>query len=441
MSWLDFIGNIGTNIKEGMGNVANKIRYANAPQIQPLQMVENGGIDAQKTLELALAQPKTWGERLGGRTVNVDFESSNPETGEIELSRISKYQPGLLNDIGAGAKENFATGFAAPNWEQNITPDGRKKGLGYRFGEGLGSFARFAESPLGRGLIMAGIVGASGGSGLEALGYGAGAGLSNQQARMKDKIYRNSLIEQGQNSLRNTAGFANLTPEEQQAEFDRIANQVNSYRGYLGDDTYKQVLAGMQLRDNAEYRNALLAGQRKDQEMAIQQRQAELQQKTLSDAADRALKNRELDIKEYQALNEGKGTQNKGDMVFSQLQLLEEAFRNMPQSKAAFGSKGKALLTGATNLVGLRNDDVTAYEAIRNPLVTTLARTIAGEKGVLTDKDFARAEKMVPTSFDSAEQAQAKFKEIRKLVGVSLGGSTPQTGNTTKSGVKYEVID
>ena len=90
MSWLDFIGNIGTNIKEGVGNVANKIRYANAPQIQPLQMAENGGIDAQKTLELALAQPKTLGERLGGRTVNVDFESSNPETGEIEVNRISK---------------------------------------------------------------------------------------------------------------------------------------------------------------------------------------------------------------------------------------------------------------------------------------------------------------------------------------------------------------
>jgi hypothetical protein len=404
MSWLDFIGNIG-----------NKIKYANAPQIQPLQMAENGGIDAQKTLELALAQPKTLGERLGGRTVNVDFESSNPETGEIEVNRVSKYQPGLLNDIRSGARENFATGFAAPNWEQTITPDGRKKGLGYRFGEGLGSFARFAESPLGRGLIMAGIVGASGGSGLEALGYGAGAGLGNQQARMKDKMYRNELEKMG---------------------FD-----TTGITGYVGDDTFNKIYQSKQLQDNAEYRNALLKGQQKDNEVNTQLALAKLEQEKVNNATKNALEQQKLNLERLKIENEGKEGQNKGDMVFSQLQLLEDAFNNMPQSKAKVGQKGKAILTGATNLVGLRNDDVTAYEAIRNPLVTTLARSIAGEKGVLTDRDFARAEKMVPTSFDSPEQAQAKFEQIRKLVGVSLGGSTPQAGNTTKSGVKYEVID
>lgn len=407
MGLFDFLMNTGSNIKDGVGNAFNKIRYVNAPQIQPLQVAENGGLDAQRTLELALAQPKSLRERLGGRTVSIDTETRNPETNEMELSRISKYQPGLLDDIRAGAKENFATGFAAPNWEQTKTPDGRNKGLGYRFGEGLGSLARFADSPLGRGLVMAGIVGAAGGSGLEALGYGTGAGLLNQQSRLKDTMYRNELGKMG---------------------FD-----TSGIRGYISDDTFNKIFQSKQLQDNAEYRNALLKGQRLENEALLAQKKAELEHKRVSEAADRALKSRELDIKEMQALNEGKEGQNKGDMVFSQLQLLEDAFKNMPQSKAAIGSKGKALLTGATNLVGLRNDDVTAYEAIRNPLVTTLARTIAGEKGVLTDKDFARAEKMVPTSFDSAEQAQAKFKEIRKLVGVSLGGSTPQTQTTTNA--------
>ena len=417
MGLFDFLMNTGNNIKEGAGNVLNKIRYANAPQIQPLQVAENGGLDAQRALELALAQPKSFRESLGGRTVSIDTETRNPETNEMELSRISKYQPGLLDDIRAGARENFATGFAAPNWEQTKTPDGRNKGLGYRFGEGVGSLAKFAESPLGRGLIMAGIVGASGGSGLEALGYGTGAGLLNQQSRLKDTMYRNELGKMG---------------------FD-----TTGIRGYISDDTFNKIFQSKQLQDNAEYRNALLKGQRLENEALLAQKKAELEHKKASEAADRALKSRELDIKEMQASNEGKEGQNKGDIVFSQLQLLEDAFNNMPQSKAAIGSKGKALLTGATNLVGLRNDDVTAYEAIRNPLVTTLARTIAGEKGVLTDKDFVRAEKMVPTSFDSAEQAQAKFREIRKLVGVSLGGEQPQatTGNVTKSGVKYEVID
>ena len=417
MSWLDFIGNLGTNIKEGLGGVANKVRYANAPQIQPLQMAENGGIDAQKSLELALAQPKSLKDRLLGRTVSLDIESNNPETNEIEVNRISKYQPGLLNDIRSGAKENFATGFAAPNWEQNITPDGRKKGLGYRFGEGLGSFARFAESPLGRGLIMAGIVGASGGSGLEALGYGAGAGLGNQQARMKDKIYRNSLIEQGQNSLRNTAGFAELTPEEQQAEFDRIANQVNSYRGYLGDDTYKQVLAGMQLRDNAEYRNALLKGQRLEQNALLAQKQAELQHKKVSEAADRALKNRELNIKEMQVLNEGKKQKGEYESPKIILGQIDKAWEAMPQSKAIKGtSKAKAIQTGVASRMGLSNNNVTAYSALKESMVTPLARAISQEKGNISDSDVKRARAMLPDEFDSYEQGKARINAVNNLL-------------------------
>jgi hypothetical protein len=357
-------------------------------------MAENGGIDAQKTLELALAQPKTWGERLGGRTVNVDFESSNPETGEIEVNRVSKYQPGLLNDIRSGARENFATGFAAPNWEQTITPDGRKKGLGYRFGEGLGSFARFAESPLVRGLIMAGIVGASGGSGLEALGYGTGAGLLNQQSRMKDKIYRNSLIEQGQNSLRNTAGFADLTPEEQQLQLDRIANQVNSYRGYLGDDTYKQVLAGMQLRDNAEYRNALLKGQRLEQDALIAQKQAELNHKKMSEAADRALKSRELDIKEKQAIGKPLSdtqVKNVKDLADS-LNEANEIIAKYSNSKydAGFGVVGAVRRNPLTSkfdpLASEMRQDIDLFRK-------TVAR--AKEGGRLTDQDQKYYEKAV----------------------------------------------
>ena len=377
MALIDFLRNVGNKVDNLQSKVGSTLGQALIGKQEPMiDYIDIKGVD----------------------TTSPEFAENAPiaEIGVTEAPRVG----GLLNDIRSGAKENFATGFAAPNWEQTITPDGRKKGLGYRLGEGLGSFARFAESPLGRGLLMAGIVGASGGSGLEALGYGTGAGLLNQQSRMKDKMYRNELEKMG---------------------FD-----TTGITGYVGDDTFNKIYQSKQLQDNAEYRNALLKGQRLEQDALLAQKQAELQHKKMSEAADRALKSRELDIKEYQALNEGKGTQNKGDMVFSQLQLLEDAFKNMPQSKAAIGSKAKALLTGSTNLVGLRNDDVTAYEAIRNPLVTTLARTIAGEKGVLTDKDFARAEKMVPTSFDSAEQAQAKFKEIRKLVGVSLGGSIPQ---------------
>jgi hypothetical protein len=392
MALIDFLRNVGNKVDNIQSKVGSALGQALiGKQELPVDYVNIKDVDVN----------------------SPEFAENAPiaEIGVAEAPRVG----GLLNDIRNGAKENFATGFAAPNWEQNITPDGRKKGLGYRFGEGLGSFARFAESPLGRGLLMAGIVGASGGSGLEALGYGTGAGLLNQQSRMKDKMYRNELEKMG---------------------FD-----TTGITGYVGDDTFNKIYQSKQLQDNAEYRNALLKGQQKDNEVNTQLALAKLEQEKVNNATKNALEQQKLNLERLKIENEGKEGQNKGDMVFSQLQLLEDAFNNMPQSKAKVGQKGKAILTGATNLVGLRNDDVTAYEAIRNPLVTTLARSIAGEKGVLTDRDFARAEKMVPTSFDSPEQAQAKFEQIRKLVGVSLGGSTPQAGNTTKSGVKYEVID
>ena len=325
----------------------------------------------------------------GVDTNSPEYKENMPvaEIGVTEAPRVG----GLLNDIRSGAKENFATGFAAPNWEQTITPDGRKKGMGYRFGEGLGSFARFAESPLGRGLLMAGIVGASGGSGLEALGYGTGAGLGNQQARMKDKMYRNELEKMGFD----TTGIA----------------------GYVGDDTFNKIYQSKQLQDNAEYRNALLKGQRLEQDALIAQKQAELKQKALSDAADRALKNRELNIKEMQVLNEGKKQKGEYESPKIILGQIDKAWEAMPQSKAIKGtSKAKAIQTGVASRMGLSNNNVTAYSALKESMVTPLARAISQEKGNISDSDVKRARAMLPDEFDSYEQGKARINAVNNLL-------------------------
>jgi hypothetical protein len=394
-----------------------KINKQELPQITPLQMAENGGIDIEKSLALAMAQPKSLKEKLGGRTVSIDTETLNPETNEMEINRVSKYQPGLLEDIRSGAKENFATGFAAPNWEQTVTPDGRKKGLGYRFGEGLGSFARFAESPLGRGLIMAGIVGASGGSGLEALGYGTGAGLLNQQSRMKDKMYRNELEKMG---------------------FD-----TTGITGYVGDDTFNKIYQSKQLQDNAEYRNALLKGQRLEQDALIAQKQAELQHKKVSEAADRALKSRELDIKEMQIEKEGnQGALGNLQAVNQQLQRFEESFATMP-NKLESNTLGRL-----RNATGFQTKEEANFNSQRQLLFNKIARDLGGEKGVLSDQDIKRIEGALPSYTDSMVQKQAKMQAIYDLLndrlaveGGSLNNVKATTGNVTKSGVKYEVID
>lgn len=420
MGLFDFLMSTGSNIKDNASNVLNKIRYANAPQIQPLQVAENGGLDAQRTLELALAQPKTFRERLGGRTVSIDTESVNPETSEVEINRISKYQPGLLDDIRAGAKENFTTGFAAPNWEQTRTPDGRNKGLGYKFGEGLGSLAKFAESPLGRGLIMAGIVGAAGGSGLEALGYGTGAGVANQQNRMKDTMYRNELEKMG---------------------FD-----TSGIRGYVGDDTFNKIFQSKQLQDNADYRNALLASNLKNQETDAQLAQAKLEQEKVNNATKNALEQQKINLERLKIENE----KNKGQAgalgnlqaVNQQLQRFEESFATMPNK---FESNTLGRLRNAT---GFQTKEEANFNSQRQLLFNKIARDLGGEKGVLSDQDIKRIEGALPSYTDSMVQKQAKMQAIYDLLndrlaveGGSLNNTKATTGSVTKSGVKYEVID
>lgn len=140
---------------------------------------------------------------------------------------------GLLNDIKAGAQENFNTKFTPSNWEEKLGADGRKKGLAYKFGEGLGSLAKFAESPVGRGLLMAGVVGASGGNGLQALGYGATTGVLNQQHRLEDKMYRDELEKRGID----TKGFRGYIKAD---TFKNLANATFKYKN-LDQKTYTKL--------------------------------------------------------------------------------------------------------------------------------------------------------------------------------------------------------
>lgn len=149
------------------------------------------------------AQPT---DSIDTNTMNVTV-SNNPRVG------------GLLNDIGAGARENFATGFAANNLLDNETAGGRRKGFAYRLGEGLGTIGRVLESPLGRGLITAGIVGATGGNGLEALAYGGQAGLLNQNLRNADNLYRQQ--------LKDNYGFTD--------------EQLNQRKGYIDANTFNNL--------------------------------------------------------------------------------------------------------------------------------------------------------------------------------------------------------
>lgn len=140
--------------------------------------------------------------------------AQNPRTG------------GLLNDIASGFSENASTPFAVSNLEPQ-----QNKGFATRLGEGLGSAARFADSPLGRMALTAGVVGATGGSGLQALTFGATAGVGNQNLRTQDQFYRNQLQSEGVDTS-NIQGY--VTPEmyknqslgKYRVESLRLRNQI-----------------------------------------------------------------------------------------------------------------------------------------------------------------------------------------------------------------------
>lgn len=259
------------NIIDLLKGIKNKIGSNNVT-VEPIQMAENGGLDMQATMELAQRQPKTPFERLFGRNIEIDTDTTNPATGEITTERVAKFQPGLFNDLVSGAKENYTQGFSPYNLQDNIGTEGQNKGLAYKIGEGAGTLGRtlnrganafgkglrkvgqFAETPLGRSIIVGGLVLGSGGGALPALAYGGMTGVGNQQNRMKDRAYRDSLINSAQQSRMGQPDWINLSPEQKQAELNNIANQINSYRGYIGDDTYKNMVNSQIAQEQAAYR-------------------------------------------------------------------------------------------------------------------------------------------------------------------------------------------
>ena len=214
--------------------------YAN--NMQPLQPIEqspnlpliqvsennNGGLDSnvsewqdhnQSTPETFRARMQNMRSKftdalLGKKENPTDSIDTNGELMNATISENPRIG-GALPDLINGFKENYNNGFNLNNFGNNSIDFNRNKGLMYRVGEGLGTIGRIAESPLGRGLITAGIVGATGGNGLEALAYGGQAGIKNQQLRNTDNLYRNSL---------NTQGI-----------------DTSNVKGYISDNTYKNL--------------------------------------------------------------------------------------------------------------------------------------------------------------------------------------------------------
>lgn len=398
------------------------------PQTKPTfrQRVENArGVIADALLGKR-ANP-TDNIDTSGDTINATV-SNNPRVG------------GLFNDIMGGARENYSTGFAANNWDDDYTPDGRRKGLAYRGGELLGTLGRFGESSLGRGLITAGLVGATGGNPLQMLAYGGQAGTLNQKLRYQDKMYRNEMINNAQNSLQNSPEFMMLSDEEKQEALNNIANQVNSMRGYVTDDIYKNFVTAQQLRDNADYRN-LMANLQMQNNQALQdfrKDQAEYQkQKDIADRADRAatraltmrgqdlnyaLGMGRLQAEAQKADSKQSASQKDAMSTLNQISLIRDMVKKNPRATGL----DKGFLTGdLLNRFDNKRGNIETRTAI-DALRTKIRHDLTGAQ--FSPKEAREYEKFLPNVRDSKEIINAKLNALEKRYyadfGVSLTGDT-----------------
>ena len=329
-------------------------------------------------------------ENMAGAAADITV-SQNPRVG------------GLIPDIRAGYRENAYNPLKVENLGQDFGADGRKKGAGYRFGEFAGTAARLLDNPLVRGGIAYGLSKSMGDK--RPLVEGLTATVATQQNRLKDQMYRNELEKMG---------------------FD-----TTGLTGYVGDDTFNKIFQSKQLQDNAEYRNAMLASQQRNQELANRLAQERLDYQKLSDAAERALKSRGLDIQEQKLLEGNKSNANIGNLqaVNSQLKRFEESFKNMPNK---FESNTLGRLRAAT---GFQTENEANFNSQRQLLFNKIARDLGGEKGVLSDQDIKRIEGALPSYTDSMVQKQAKMQAIYDLLNDRLaveGGSLNET--TTNEG-------
>jgi hypothetical protein len=376
---------------------------------------------------------------------------------------------GFASDVVGGAKENMNTTFKPQNLYSN-----ERKGFGYRLGEGLGSAVRLLDNPLVRGAVAYGLSKHMGDS--NPLEQGLIATGTNMRNKAVDRVYRNDLINSRKASLMNNPNWNTLSPEEeneimtrvtsmagysqmqpeqqrelltaartnylnnrQQEQIRAVENEINGYRGFIDNNIYDNMIKAQQLRDNAEYRQMYFDAQQRNLETQRewQRQQAEKENQLRQQQIATTIRGQNLNYALGNARIEADIANNNKDGNYENpkiiLNKVEDLWKKTPQGRALKGtSKGKAYQTGIANALGMNNNDVSAYMAIAESMVTPLARQIAQEKGNVSDRDIARARAMLPQVTDSYGQGMAKINAVRELLNdLETGNSSYSTQSKT----------
>lgn len=346
---------------------------------------------------------------------NVTIDSSISQTPRVG---------GVLNDFIKGYKDNRFNPINMYQW-------GEKKRTAERLGEGLGSLVRFGESPLGRSLIVGGLVGATGGNPLQSLTYGTYTGMLNQANRNADRIYRDDLITSQQTAFRNSPEYATMTPEEQQTQLQNISDNINAQRGYFNKDIYSNLINTQQMRDNADWKKLYFDTQQKNLEATRewQQRQAELQrQEKVADRAFRANENamdRTVTMRgqDVNANSRQNAADRKEKFLYKQsmstINVIKSAINAVNTNPEAFGLwQG----LGGAGLINRLDSNGVKARSIVNSVTAEYRKYLTGAQ--MSDAERKEYYKFLPAPTDNSEILLSKLNSMLTVIGTREGLDT-----------------
>lgn len=388
-----------------------------------------------------------FGEQLQTPTIDTHIENLGDDARILSGISLGPRQGGLLRDIAGGFNENFHDNFSIDNLNNRFTDDGMKKGFAFRIGEGLGSAAKLANSPLGRGVLTAGAIGVFGGSPLEMAAYGAKAAVGNQQNVMRDKMYRESLANMGLDTS-NINGY-----------IDDKAYQNYTLSNYRNNSlAVRSAIAGAS--DNTKRANLIMQGLNNgsispeeakfhmqnygisfdDLQKSNTTRNADINQElaparkyALYTAPQVALGNLGINqarLKEQMQQNDFNNHIKAAEIVQKQQEKtsefddIEKQLNNFEATFASMPSKAESYTFGRVReKTGTQTEKEANFNAQRTLLFNQIARKLGGEKGVLSDFDIQRIEAALPKLTDSLEQKNAKMKAVYDLLEIRKGVS------------------
>lgn len=149
------------------------------------------------------------------------------------VEQIAQAQFGEFNKpmVVAGINNAPRQGGLIQGYKQgyNLNYDNPTNTVGTRIGQGLGTLGRFADSPLGRGLIAYGLSNAMGDTNPLEQAFTAGVGRQNNMTQ--DRVYRNQLKQLGMTDDEVNAIPGNVTKDvfEGVTSAMRLGNQRMTY--------------------------------------------------------------------------------------------------------------------------------------------------------------------------------------------------------------------